>query len=455
MDSHMYYDKFEDNVKYLRYKFETKTKIDEDNLKITDKSGYNLDIFNNLKNKLNEAKDKLDVYTLQMHNDEMMRQFGTTNIYELRNKVRYDKKLYNIVNLGYYYSKLTNKIYLMSFKNDIKYNFNTKVCTNAWLKCMELIVTEKLVDINEGETFSHLGSAELPGNFLLAVNHYLMTHYKDVKYDWHGSSFMPDPNNPTSTILEDIYDIWKNNPDRWLMGKEMNGNVKKVENLEYIENKLKEGKDLYTSDGGISLNFDEFALQEKIELDLKLGEILLGLMVLKKGGSMFVKIYTIFERFTVELLVILSHLFEEFYITKPFCSKQANSELYIVGKKYKGKNVEMITLLKNKLKEFEKDGVNVDKKVLNNIEKEDLEYLNKIAKDIFELQIIFINRNIYYFEKYIRSNVYNYKYIEKIINDIYYKYVKRKIDAYYDKFNSDYDMLKLVDEDKQIIKKKM
>ena len=446
----MYYDKFEDNVKYLRYKFKAKTKIDDENLKIKDNKDYNLDIFNNLKDNLNKAKDKLDVYTLQMSNDEMMKQFGTTNIYEIRNKVRHDKRVYNIVNLGYNYSKLTNKIYLMSFKNDIKFNFNTKICTNAWLKCMELLVTESLVNINEGDTFSHLGSAELPGNFILAVNHYLMTHYKNVKYDWHGSSFMPDPNNPTSTILEDIYDIWKNNPSRWLMGPEMNGNVKKVENLEYIENKLKDGKDLYTSDGGISLNYNEFALQEKIELDLKLGEILLGLMVLKKGGSMFVKIYTIFERFTVELLIILSYLFEDFYITKPFCIKQANSELYIVRQGYKGKNNDILKLLKNKLKEFEEKGVNVDTKVLNTIEKEDLEYLNKIAKDIFELQIIFINRNIYYFEKYVRVNIYNYKYMDKIIND-----VKKKIDKYYDKFVSDYDMKKLEDEEKQIIKKKI
>jgi hypothetical protein len=455
MDLNNYYDKFENNIKYLRYKFSAKTKIDRDNLTIKDDSkDYNLDIFNELKNNLNKAKDKLDVYTLQMSNDDMMKEFGTTNVYELRNKVRNNKKIYDIINLSYYYSKLTNKIYLMSFKNDIKYNYNTKICTNAWLKCMELIVTEKLINVNEGDTFSHLGSAELPGNFLLAVNHYLKTHYKKINYDWHGSSFMPDPNNPTSTILEDIYDIWKNNPERWLMGVEMNGNVKKVENLEYIENKLKEGKDLYTSDGGISLNYNEFALQEKIELDLKLGEILLGLMVLKKGGSMFVKIYTIFERFTVELIILVSYLFEEFYITKPFCSKQANSELYIVGKGYKGKNIDVINLLKTKLKEFEKHGVYVDKKMLNNIEKEDLEYLHKIARDIFELQIIFINRNIYYFEKYVRNNIFNYKYIDKIITDVYYKYIKDKINKYYDKFVSDYDMRKLEDDDKQIIKKK-
>jgi DNA mismatch repair protein MutS len=74
---------------------------------------------------------------------------------------------------------------------------------------MELIVKENLIKVNEGETYSHLGSAELPGNFILAINHYIQTHYKDVKYDWHGSSYMPDPNNPNSTVLEDIYDIDK------------------------------------------------------------------------------------------------------------------------------------------------------------------------------------------------------------------------------------------------------
>ena len=456
MDSHAFYEKFEDNIKYLRYRFTAKTSIDDDNLEKSSTNSdknYELMIFDKIKTKLNTAKDKLDIYTLQMSNSEMMKRFGTNNIYDIRHKVRDDKKLYDIVNLNFYYSKFTNKIYLMNYKNDIKFNFNTKICTNAWLKAMELIVTEKLVNIKDGDTYSHLGSAELPGNFLLAVNHYLQTHYKNIKFDWHGSSYMPDPNNPTSTILEDIYNIWKNNPERWLMGPEMNGNVKDVKNLEYIEKKIKNnssGKDLYTSDGGISLNYNEFNMQEKIELDLKLGEILLGLLVLKKGGSMFVKLYTFFERFTVEVFIILSHLFEEFYITKPICSKQANSEIYIIGKNYKGKNNKMLDILKERLKLFENKGVNVDKKILIDINEDDLNALNKIALDIFEIQIVFINRNIFYFEKYIRANI-NNRYVEKIINDIFYKYVKNKVNRYYDKFVSDYDIRKLDDESKQII----
>ena len=462
MNSHDFYNRFEDNIDYYRHVFKAKTSISDENLLINDKNNkdYDLLIFNDIKTKLNVTKDKLDVYTLQMSNDDMKKKFGTTNVYELRNKVKNDKDLYNIVNLSFYYAKFTDKIYLMSFKHQIKYNFNTKVCTNAWLKCMELIVKENLINVNEGETFSHLGSAELPGNFILAINHYIHTHYKDIKYDWHGSSYMPDPNNPNSTVLEDIYDVWKNNPTRWLMGVEMNGNVKDINNLEYIEKKIKknikdinDGKDLYTSDGGISLNYNEFNLQEKIELDLKLGEILLGLMIIKKGGSMFVKLYTFFERFTIEIFIILSYLFEEFYITKPFCSKQGNSEIYIVCKNYKGKNDKIINLLKNKLNEFNEKGTNVDTKILEKIEEDDLNLLNKIALDIYEIQIIFIMRNIFYFEKYIRNNI-NNSYIDRIMNDILYKYVKYKINRYYDKFINDYDMKELKNEEKQIVKNK-
>ena len=462
MDSHSFYNTFEDNIKYYRHIFKAKTPINDNNLKIISNKNYELSIFNDIKTKLNNAKDKLDVYTLQMTNDDMQKKFGTTNIYEIRNIIKNKNEfadLYNIVNLNFYYAKFTDKIYLMSFKHQIKYNFNTKICTNAWLKCMEIIVKEELITIDDkNKTFTHLGSAELPGNFILAINHYIHTHFVDTIYDWHGSSYMPDQNNPNSTILEDIYDIWKNNPDKWLMGKEMDGNVKNINNLEYIEKKIKknindikDGKDLYTSDGGISLNYNEFNMQEKIELDLKLGEILLGLITLKKGGSMFVKLYTFFERFTVEMFIVLSHLFDTFYITKPFCSKQGNSEIYIVCKNYHGKNDKIINLLKDKLKEFEKNGVNVDTKLLENIDNEDLQILNKIALDIYEIQIIFIHRNIFYFEKYIRKNIKNYN-IDKIINDIHYKYAKNNINKYYEKFINDYDLKKLTDEDKQIIK---
>ena len=460
MNTHEFFDIFEKNINYYRHIFKAKTLIDSNNLNIKSDKNYNLSIFNDIKNKLNKTKDKLDVYTLQITNEDMSKKFGTTNIYEIRNKIQNNTDLYNIVNLNFYYTKFTDKIYLMSFKHQIKYNFNTKICTNAWLKCMEIIVKEKLIKLDNNNTFTHLGSAELPGNFILAINHYIHTHFDNAKFIWHGSSYMPDPDNPNSTILEDIYDIWKNNPNNWLMGKEMNGNVKNIKNLEYIENKIKQdinnindGKDLYTSDGGISLNYNEFNLQEKIELDLKLGEILLGLMTIKKGASMFVKLYTFFERFTVEMFIILSHLFDEFYITKPFCSKQANSEIYIVCKNYYGKNNKIINILKNKLVEFETKGVNVDTKILEHIEDDDLNILNKIAKDIYEIQIIFIHRNIFYFEKYIRKNINNFN-IDKIINDIHYKYAKQNINKYYDKFINDYDMKKLTDENKQIIKNK-
>jgi hypothetical protein len=249
-----------------------------------------------------------------------------------------------------------------------------------------------------------------------------------------------------------MYKIWDNYKERWLMNKEMDGNVKNIKNLEYIEKKCNYEMNFYTSDAGIKLDYNEFNEQEKIELDLKLGEILLGLMVLKKNGNMFIKIYTYFERLTVELFIILSYLFEEFIITKPITSKQANSEIYLVCKGYKGKNEEIITLLKNKLRRIEDSQKSFIKqeKLLNTIEEEDLKELNRIALIIYESQINFIERNLYYFDKYLKYNLYNNP--NKIMWDIHNRMILPKIERYYQKYISDYNIKRLDDEKKQIIK---
>jgi hypothetical protein len=59
------------------------------------------------------------------------------------------------------------------------------------------------------------------------------------------------------------------------------------------------------------------------------------LAVLKQGGNLVVKHYTLFEPFTIKYLTILSQLFDTMYITKPLSSKRTNSEVYIVCKGYK------------------------------------------------------------------------------------------------------------------------
>jgi hypothetical protein len=58
----------------------------------------------------------------------------------------------------------------------------------------------------------------------------------------------------------------------------------------------------------------------------------------KKGGSFILKVYDTFTRFSLDLLFLLSNLYEEVYIIKPSTSRFANSEKYIVCKGFRNIN---------------------------------------------------------------------------------------------------------------------
>ncbi|CAD7951939.1 unnamed protein product [Amoebophrya sp. A25] len=114
----------------------------------------------------------------------------------------------------------------------------------------------------------------------------------------------------------------------------MNGDICRMDNLEYIKNFFSDAKKvhLYTSDAGIGLDIDEFAEQEKVEFKLKLAEVVCALLTLKTGGNMMIKMYTFFEKLTIDVLILLGFFFRELKIVKPLSSKPTNSEVYLVGK---------------------------------------------------------------------------------------------------------------------------
>lgn len=80
---------------------------------------------------------------------------------------------------------------------------------------------------------------------------------------------------------------------------------------------------------GFSVEGDENN-QETRSKQLILGQFLMAMMTLKKGGDFACKLFDVFTPFTVGLLYILFRHFEEFAIVKPFTSRPANSERYVL-----------------------------------------------------------------------------------------------------------------------------
>ena len=107
--------------------------------------------------------------------------------------------------------------------------------------------------------------------------------------------------------------------------------------------------DYITADGGFDFSVD-FNNQEELSYKLILAQILYALIIQKNGGTFVLKIFDIFKYKTIELIYLLSIFYDLVFIYKPSTSRVANSEKYLICKKFKGIKVDF----KNKiLNEFE------------------------------------------------------------------------------------------------------
>lgn len=212
---------------------------------------------------------------------------------------------------------------------------NTFNVTNAWLKCYELINYFNLIPDDVKDSFLHFDNAAFPGSFILSTHHYVNTHRKwGSKYKWNASSLL-NINSQNSTPLEDKYELYKNYPKKWLMDENNNGDVLIRKNQEDFIKKIGGIVDLYTSDLGFDVSSD-YNNQELLQLPANIGQILSGILTLKKGGCFITKQYMTFEMTTISIMFALSQMFDEFYLCKPYTSREANSETYLVGKGFKG-----------------------------------------------------------------------------------------------------------------------
>jgi 23S rRNA U2552 (ribose-2'-O)-methylase RlmE/FtsJ len=210
--------------------------------------------------------------------------------------------------------------------------------SNAWLKCFELINAFKLVDHikTANDHFIHFDNAAFPGSFIIATQHLVETLYPEdsYKYCWKASSLLTK-NEQDSSPLEDKYKLFENYKNNWLMNENNNGDVLVEANQLDFQKQLPNNVDLYTSDIGFDVSSD-YNNQEKMQHQINIGQILSGLLTLKKGGSFITKQFTTIEPTTIAIMYATAAFFDEFYLCKPYTSRMANSETYLVGKGFKG-----------------------------------------------------------------------------------------------------------------------
>lgn len=239
------------------------------------------------------------------------------------------------------------------YKYFISFKLGFKNITNAWLKFYEMFFKFDLIPYNT--KIIHFDNAALPGTTILAAIHYSKTIAHSYN-EWYASSLYPKRSfSKLSDPLCDTYGMYQKHPYKWLMNEINNGDLTNTTTPQYLEkaflNKTnKRLAHLYTSDLGYAVG-DDFCNQEKLLFKGHLGQVLTGLLVLCEHGNFVCKQFTMFNSETVGLVYLLSDLFREFRLYKPYTSKGTNSEMYLIGIGYKrSKSVAVVNELLEKFK---------------------------------------------------------------------------------------------------------
>jgi uncharacterized protein YbgA (DUF1722 family) len=272
--------------------------------------------------------NKIRKYTVNSNDYEIFIQDSEFN--KVKNELNTAKDLLDTLSPEKYCSISRQLDEYRTMKRLVSSKYKMQIVTNASLKMYELIIQMHLINKN---TINAFCNAELPGGFIIAINHYLKTMYESSVFRWLASSYV------SSNALGDTYGIYENNRNNWIMDDSMNGDITKMSNIleivKRVRSKFINGVDIYTSDAGLDVSSD-YNKQEEQTLELNYCQVLIGLLVLAKNGTLVTKQFTFFTQFNRSLITLLTFLFEELYITKPSTSRPINSEIYIIGKCFKG-----------------------------------------------------------------------------------------------------------------------
>ena len=227
------------------------------------------------------------------------------------------------------YKKYTNPYeYIHTIIPNFKYPISQyKPISRSFYKLIEILNIFDLIKYYNYpiQTF-HL--AEGPGGFIEALMY--ERNYNDKYY---GMTLIN--NNPDVPGWKKNQTFNENkNKFITVYGADRTGDLLKSENLDYCFEKYKGSMELITGDGGFDFSID-FNKQEIISLKLIFAQICFAIAMQKKNGHFVLKIFDCFTSGTIDLIYLLNLLYEKVHIIKPFTSRYANSEKYIVCKFFK------------------------------------------------------------------------------------------------------------------------
>ena len=219
--------------------------------------------------------------------------------------------------------------------------------------------------------------AEGPGGFIEAVV-YLR---KNINDQYYGMTLLEESNHnipgwrKSKNFLHD-------NPNVIIeTGADGKGDLMNSKNLIHCYKKYKGQFDLITGDGGFDFSV-HYLSQEIVSASLIISQISFAIAMQKKGGTFIIKMFDTFSKVSLDILYLLSNIYETVHFVKPHTSRYANSEKYIVCKKFRINEVQRQELINSFFKMLVTLQATENNRIINNLFNFELPYyfINKLEE---------------------------------------------------------------------------
>jgi len=205
-----------------------------------------------------------------------------------------------------------------------------KPLSRSFYKMIEICRTLRLIDSLPEDKCKTYHFAEGPGGFIEAI-----AYLRDNKDDnYLGMTLLNNKDISIPGWSKSQEFLEKNTNVTIETGITMDGNMLAYSNLTDCHNKHSNSCNLVTGDGGVDFTAD-FNNQERSSLKLMFAQVAYAIACQKTGGVFILKMFDTFTEGSVDILYILSRIYEQVYLFKPNTSRTANSEKYVICKNYR------------------------------------------------------------------------------------------------------------------------
>lgn len=232
--------------------------------------------------------------------------------------------------------KFTNPYELIYITNKKRRQFSISTyepLSRSYFKMLEICKEFFQNKIEKSEPIKTVHLAEGPGGFIEGI----VNIRKNINDTYYGITLI-DKNKEIPGWKRSTLFLKKNPNVEILYGYDNTGNLYNTNNHKFLQYKMgteSEKADIVTADGGFDFSID-YNLQEFLANKLIFAQIIAAFGVQKIGGDFVCKFFDTISKVSCDILHILILFYDEVIFFKPYTSRPANSEKYVVCKGFKG-----------------------------------------------------------------------------------------------------------------------